>query len=69
MWTRIFVRLDVAQEADAQSLAEMGALDEPGDVGDDERSVLADVDDAEVGGQGREGIVGDERPGRRDAAR
>ncbi len=37
------------------------------DVGHDERTVPADVDDAEVGRQGRERIVGDERPGRRDA--
>jgi hypothetical protein len=40
---------DVAEKADAQTLAEVGALDEPGDVGDDERAVLPEVDDAEVG--------------------
>ena len=55
--------LQMFEEADAQAGAVGGALDETGDVGDDEALVLGiDPDDAEVRVQGGEGVVGDLRP-------
>ena len=60
----------MAEEAVAQAGALVRALDQAGDVGQHEL-LVADIDDAEVGLQGREGIVGDlglgartTRPGR-----
>ena len=60
--------LHMLEEAVAQALAFVGALDEAGDVGDDHaavRVVLVDHD-AQVGGQGGEGIGRDLGPRRRD---
>ena len=54
--------LNVAQELDAQSRAQMRAFDEPGHVGDHEGLLLglfADGDHAEIRFQRGEGIVGD----------
>ena len=54
--------LDVAEELDAESGAEVGAFDEAGHVGYGEAEVVggfADLDDAEVGLEGGEGVVGD----------
>ena len=54
--------LDVAEELDAEACAEVGAFDEAGHVGDGEAEVVggvADLDDAEVGLEGGEGVVGD----------
>jgi len=58
--------LDMFQELDAQPMALVGAFDDPGDVGDDEAVLAVGVDNAEMGNQGRERIVGDDRPGRGD---
>ena len=49
---------DVAEEIVAESLALMGTFDQAGDVGDDERIVVAAIDDAEVRFEGGERIVG-----------
>ncbi len=54
--------LDVAEELDAEAGAEVGAFDEAGEVGDGEGlgvGEVADLDDAEVGFEGGEGVVGD----------
>ncbi len=54
--------LDVAEELDAEAGAEVGAFDEAGHVGDGEAELVggvADLDDAEVGLEGGEGVVGD----------
>ncbi len=54
--------LDVAEKLDSEAGAEVGALDQAGDVGDDVALLvrrLADRDDAEVWLEGGEGIVGD----------
>ncbi len=53
------VAFDVAQEAQAEPFAAVGALDDAGDVGHDEGACVAIGDDAEVGHQGGEGVVGD----------
>ena len=58
--------LDVAQELVAEPLALAGALDQPGDVGDDELGVLVEPDDAEVRLERGERVVGDLRLGRAD---
>ncbi len=58
--------LDVLEELDAEAGAEVCAFDEAGEVGDGEGlgvGVLADLDDAEVGFEGGEGVVGDLGPG------
>ncbi len=58
--------LDVAKELDAEACAEMRALDEAGDVGDNEAFFIgrvADGDDAELRLKGGEGVVGDFRAG------
>src|ERR1043166_9576696 len=55
-----------AQEAVAESRARVRALDESGDVGDDERLEVSEVNDAEVRLQSRERVVGHLRPRRRD---
>ncbi len=52
--------LDVAEEAVAEAGALVGALDQPGDVGDDQFAPV-DAGDAEVRRQRRERIVGDLR--------
>ena len=57
--------LDVAEELEAEALALARALDEAGDVGD-RVPRLARLDDAEVGVQRRERVVGDLRPRGRD---
>lgn len=62
--------LDVAEEAVAESGALVRALDEAGNVGDDEGFLIgsfADGNDAEVGLECGEGVVGDFGFGRRDA--
>ena len=54
--------LDVAQELGAEAGAEVRAFDEAGHVGDDEGLLIrlfAHGDDAEVGFEGGEGVVGD----------
>ena len=54
--------LDVAEELDAETGAEVGAFDEAGHIGDGEGKVVgsfADLDDTEVGLEGGEGVVGD----------
>ncbi len=51
--------LQVAEEADAQAGALRGALDQARHVGQHETLALREIDDAEVGGQGGERIVGD----------
>ncbi len=54
--------LDVFEELDAEAGAEVRAFDEAGQVGDGEGLVVgrvADLDDAEVGFEGGEGVVGD----------
>ena len=56
---------DVAQEVQAQTAAFAGTGDQPGHVGDGEGGVAA-RDDAEVGDQSGEGVVGDLRLGRRE---
>ncbi len=60
--------LQMAQEAVPEAGAVGRALDEPGNVGDDEAAVGIDADDAEIRGQGRERVVGDVRPRGRDGA-
>ena len=57
--------LDVAQEVVAEAAALGGTLDQAGHVGDHEGG-LAGGDDAEVGDQGGEGVVGDLGPRPRD---
>ena len=51
--------LDVAQELEAEPLALVRAFDDAGNVGDDERAVVAELHDAEVRRERRERIVGD----------
>ena len=53
------VALDVAQETYAEPFAPAGAFDDAGDVRHDEGAVVAVGDDAEVGDEGGEGVVGD----------
>ena len=57
--------LDMAEEAVAEAVAFMRALDEAGNVGEDEIAPV-DADDAEAGMEGGERIVGDFRLGGRD---
>ena len=49
----------MAQKAQAKALALAGALDDAGNVGHDERTVVAVADDAELRLHGGEGIIGD----------
>src|SRR5690606_17873432 len=60
--------LDMAEKARADALALMGALDQAGNVGENEAlaAVAAHGDDAEIGMKRRERIVGDLRLGLRD---
>ena len=51
--------LDVTEELVAEPLALARALDETRDVGDHERGVLTRTDDAQVGDERGEGVVGD----------
>ena len=51
----------------AEAVTRVRAFDQPGHVGDDERALAGQADDAEVGAERGEGIVGDLRPRRRDA--
>src|ERR1700722_15099966 len=54
--------LDVTEELDAEACAEMRAFDEAGEIGYGEGFgvwVFADLDDAEVGFERGEGVVGD----------
>ncbi len=57
--------LDMAEKAVAEADALMGALDEAGNVGEDEFAAVAG-DDAELRVQRREGIIGDLRARRAD---
>ncbi len=57
--------LDMAEEAVAEAVAFMRALDEAGNVGEDEIAPV-DADDAKAGMEGGEGVVGDFRLGGRD---
>ena len=59
---------DVPQEFVAQAGAGMCAFDQARDVGHHERAIDVDLHDAEVRNFGGERIVGDFRPGARDAA-
>ena len=52
----------------SESLAGVGALNDPGDVGDDEAAVAPVLDDAEVGDDRREGVGPDLGLGGRDDA-
>ena len=58
--------LDVAQELVAEALALAGALDEAGDVGDDELVAVVEAHHAEVGLERGERVVGDLGLGRGD---
>ena len=58
--------LDVLKEPQAQALPRVGALDDPGDIGDDERAMIGQPHHAEVGLERRERVVGDLGPRRRD---
>ena len=58
--------LDVAEEAIAEPMALVRALDQPGHVGDDEAAIVAQAHDAQVRRERRERIVGDLGTGRRD---
>ena len=58
--------LDVAEELVTEPLALAGALDETGNVGDDELGIVIETDHAEVRLERRERVVGDLRLGRRD---
>ena len=53
--------LHVTQEVVAQALALAGAFDQARDVGDGEADI-AGLDNAEVGNEGGEGVVGDLGP-------
>ena len=57
----------MTEEADADAAAFVGALDDAGNVGHYERTVVPVADDAEIGLQGGEGVIGDFRPGGGDA--
>ena len=57
--------LDMAEEAVAEPVAFVRALDQAGNVGEHEVAVV-DLHHAEAGMQRGEGIVGDLRPRRRD---
>ncbi len=59
---------DVAQELVPESPALAGALDQAGDVGDDELGGVVDAHDTEVRFERRERVVGDLRAGRRHDA-
>ena len=54
--------LDVPQELQPEPLPFVRAFDDARDVGDDERAVVAELHDAEVGRERRERIVGDLGP-------
>ena len=56
--------LDVTEEIVAEAHALAGAFDKAGDVGHDE-AALAEADDAEVGLEGGEVVIGDLRARRR----
>src|SRR5918992_645180 len=58
--------LDVSQELKSKTSPLVRAFDDARNVGHDERPVVAELNDAKVGREGREGIVGDLRPRRRD---
>lgn len=53
------IALDMAQEAGAESAALVRPLDDAGNVGHDERFMVADLHDAQIGFERGEGIVGD----------
>ena len=53
----------MAKELDAETGSLMGALDQPGDVGEDQGSSAFELGHAEVGVEGGEGIRGDLGPG------
>ena len=57
--------LDVLQKPKAETLAGVRALDDAGNVGDDEGAMIGQSDDAEVGLERGERIVGDLGAGRR----
>ena len=59
--------LEMAQEPMAEPVSGVRALDESRHVGHDERAIARQADDAEVGNERRERIVGNLRSGRRDA--
>ena len=61
---------DVLEELDAEAVAEVRALNEAREVGDGEGlgvRKVANLDDAEVGFEGGEGVVGDLGAGGREA--
>ena len=58
---------EVAEESMAEAMTRVRAFDQPGHVRHDERPLAGQADDAEVGAERGEGIVGDLRPRRRDA--
>ena len=59
--------LEMRQELRAEAVPEVRALDQSRHVRHDEAAVVAEVDDAEIGRQRRERVVGDLRPRRGDA--
>ena len=54
--------MDVAQKLDAQSVSLVSALDEPGDVGEDQTPHVAELGDSQIGVKRGEGIAGDLGP-------
>ncbi len=60
--------LQVPEKANTEADAVGGALDQPGNVGDDETAMRREAHDPEVRVQRRERVVGDLRPRRRDRA-
>ena len=57
---------EVAEEARAEAVARVRALDQPGHVGEHEAALVVDAHHAEVRDERRERIVGDARARRRD---
>src|SRR5206468_4532220 len=55
---------DVAEELKAQAAALVRSLDDSRDVGGNERAIVAELHDSEIGTQGREWILGDLGTGR-----
>jgi hypothetical protein len=54
--------LDVAQELVSESVPFVGALDQPGDVCDDEAAIVAHRHNAEIRRERRERVIGNLRP-------
>ena len=57
----------MAEELHSQAMTFGGALDQPWDVGDDKSPVIGELHDAQPRFQCCEWVIGDFRPGRRNA--